>query len=83
MLCRKFIRIVYSLDVLIDGARDELPVFIHTGVQEWAVALVGPLLDEAGRDDADDDGVDSGSVHEGPAVVVLNDEISNDSIVVK
>lgn len=60
-----------------------MPVFIHTGVQEWAIAFVGPLLNKAGRDDSDDDGIDSGSVYEGPAVVVLNEENLNNSLLGK
>lgn len=43
------------LNVLVDGTRDELSILINAGVEEGAVAFIGPLLDEASRDNTYDD----------------------------
>lgn len=36
------------LNIFVNSARDELPVFVDASVKERAVAFVRPLLDEAG-----------------------------------
>lgn len=61
----------HLLDFLKDGARDELPILVHAGVKERAVAFVGPLFDETSRNNADHHGVYTATVHERTTVIVL------------